>query len=146
MRNKHKSSNTFPSLLPSSGSTSLVVFFTSSATEAHCLCCSFCLRGRISHSFTLLQCGVPFTAGSPLWTSPIWALPRPAPGVAGELCSNAWGTSSPSFCTDPYVCRIVSLCVLHPYSWMLYQRPVSWFSARILDPFFNWKCSAQVHG
>ena len=78
IRNKTKSSNTFPPHLPSSRAQLHSGFFTYPPQQhrgmgnggwcqfiTHCLCCSFLLRGRTPHTLPLLQHVVPPMGDSP---------------------------------------------------------------------------------
>lgn len=42
-------------------------------------------------------------------------------GLQGNLCCSAWNTSFPSCFADFGICRIVSLNVLAPCSWLLFH-------------------------
>ena len=48
-------------------------------------------------------------------------------GLQGNLCSSAWSTSSPSFCTDLGVCRVVSLTCSHSSLWLQFLLSSNFF-------------------
>jgi len=101
---------------------------------------------------SLLQCGLPTGSHPPapawghpwaagrdlLHREPPWAAGHSLPhqgllhGLQGNLCPDAWSTSTPSFCTDLGVCRAVSLTSSH-FSLLLEKCTYRGFSRFLND-------------